>query len=130
MCYQPTPTNVILSTINIHMSQHHPHHQHIRKRVHQKHETFPHPDKLKNFVDHLIYIIGAFVPLMSLIQSSKIWSEHNAAGISLVAYSGYVLANLVWLFYGILHKEKPIMFMYTLLFFINMSIVIGAFLYG
>jgi len=105
------------------------HHQNRRKRIHLKHEKYPHPNTLKNFVDKLIYLVCIFVPFMTLVQLLKIYLEKNASGISWVAYTGYFTANLVWLLYGIVHKEKPIMIMYTLLAILNITIVIGAFLY-
>ncbi len=105
------------------------HHLNKRKRIHAKHEKYPHPNRLKNLVDKLIYGVGVFVPAMTFIQLYKIYSEQNADGISVVAYIGYVFANIIWFLYGYLHKEKPILLMYTLLAVFNICIVIGTFLF-
>ncbi|PIR02921.1 MAG: hypothetical protein COV60_03070 [Candidatus Magasanikbacteria bacterium CG11_big_fil_rev_8_21_14_0_20_43_7] len=112
------------------------HHIQKRKRVHRNHtdtkkyEPYPHPNPLKRYVDQMVYGASIFVPAMTALQAGKIWFEKDAKGISLITWAGFSLANIVWLLYGILHKEKPIVCMYTLLFFCNISIVIGAFLYG
>ena len=105
------------------------HHLHKRKRIHSKKEQYPHPDKLRKFVDQLVYIVGVFVPAMTFLQLYKIYSEKNADGVSTVAFSGYILANFVWLLYGYLHNEKPIILMYILLAFFNVFIVLGTILY-
>lgn len=105
------------------------HHLHTRRRVHQKKERYPHPNKLKHFVDHLIYVVSIFVPTMTFLQVYKIYETRTADGISTLAFSGYFLANLVWLLYGVLHKEKPIVIMYILLALFNASIVVGTIIY-
>ncbi len=107
------------------------HHIHKRKRkIKPIRKIQRKKDPLKYYIDHIVYAVGAFVPFMGLIQSGKIWSEKSAEGISVIAYSGYIVANLVWLVYGVVHKEKPLVFMYILLFVINITIVVGAFIYG
>ncbi len=57
------------------------HHFHARKRIHKRHEPYPHPDRLKKFMDKAIYFIGAFGPIMAIPQLVKIWVEKNAAGV-------------------------------------------------
>jgi uncharacterized protein with PQ loop repeat len=106
------------------------HHLHKRKRIHEKHEQYPHPQRLKRVVDRLIYVVGVFVPAMTALQSIKIWIEKDASGIALITWAGYAVCNLIWILYGVLHKENPIIFMYILLFFFNTSIVLGTLIYG
>ena len=106
------------------------HHLHKRKRIHQKKETYPHPHAHKRFVDRLIYVAGIIVPVLTLQQSYLIHSTKNAEGISLFSFSGFVCMNLIWLWYGIIHKETPIIFMYILLATFNTSIVAGVLMYN
>ncbi len=75
-------------------------HQNIRKRISQKFESYPHPEKLKNFLD----------------KSAFSW----------ICYS---LANIVWTIYGIVHDEKPIIISNVANFFINVIVVIETFIY-
>ena len=107
----------------------HLYHQHIRKRIHKNHEPFPHPDPLKRFVDYLVYAVGIFVPFMTFLQSYKIWHTQTVEGISLATFAGYAIANFIWLFYGILHKEKPIILMHTLSLLFNASIAFGVIIF-
>ncbi|MBT4576733.1 hypothetical protein HOM13_01440 [Candidatus Woesearchaeota archaeon] len=66
-------------------------HQHIRKRVHTKFEKYPHPNKLKNNLDKLVYAAGFFGLVMTIPQILKIWVEKNVAGISVVSWISYFL---------------------------------------
>ena len=78
-----------------------------RKRAHDKKlEPYPHPHKF------------------------KIRSTQNAAGVSLLMFGSHIVFNLVWLIYGIIHKEKPIVLMYSLWFIINILITVGTILYN
>ena len=105
------------------------HHHHIRKRIHKKHESFPHDDKTRRIFDKLIYIAVVIGPLLNITQLLKIWLEKNADGISLIAWSGYIGLAIVWCIYGILHKEKPIYLMNGVLIIINSIIVTGTLIY-
>lgn len=106
------------------------HHFHKGKRIYQKHEKYPHPEKWKRFFDRCIYIVGVFGPIMTIPQLIKIWVEKNAVGVSIVSWSGYLIAAIFWLIYGVIHKEKPIIFTYSLWIVFDIFIVIGVFLYG
>lgn len=105
-------------------------HLHKRKRIHQKKEQYPHPHPHKRLVDSLVYGVGLFAPLLTAQQSYKIHSEQTADGVSLFTFAGFVFVNIIWLWYGLLHKEKPIVLMYALLLIFNTSVVVGILLYS
>lgn len=105
------------------------HHLHKRKRASKKGEPYPHPDKTKNIIDKLVYCAGIMVPGVTAIQAWKIWSERNADGISLTAWGGYIIGNFIWISYGLVHKDRPILLMYTLLLITNAAVVIGALIF-
>jgi len=107
-----------------------PHHFQIRKRIHQKHEPYPHPKKWKRIVDKMIYIAGFFVLAMTIPQLIKIWIEQNAAGISIITWSAYLLGAIAWLIYGIAHKEKPIIMIYSIWIILDILIITGIWIYG
>lgn len=106
------------------------HHYETRKRIHKKHEPYPHPDRLKRVVDRIIYIVVFVGPIMNLPQLFKIWLYRDATGVSFVSWIGFAVFSVVWLAYGILHKEKPIIFMNLFLMVVQALIAIGAFVYG
>lgn len=108
------------------------HHVHKRKRAVQKKKVapFPHHSGMKKILDRAVYVIGIAAPLMTLPQVYKIYSTKDAVAISLITFSANVFFNLFWLTYGYVHKEWPLVFMYTGWLCVNTSIVIGAILYG
>lgn len=106
------------------------HHAHRRKRIHQKHEPYPHPHKWKRFLDRIIYVVGVAGPIVTIPQITKIWIEKNATGVSLTAWTGYTIFAVIWLLYGIAHKEKPIIITYSAVIIANTFVTIGTFIYG
>ena len=106
------------------------HHYEIRRRIHEKHEPFPHPDKTKRIIDRVIYIVAFLGPLMNLPQLIKIWMLQDATGVSLVSWVGFAVLSVVWLIYGVAHNEKPIILMNFLLLIVQIVITIGIFTYG
>ena len=105
------------------------HHFHRRKRIYINHEPYPHPDKWKRLMDKLIYFVALVGPIMTLPQVIKIWIEKNAAGISIITWFAYAVTSVFWIIYGLMHKEKPIIFTSVLLLLLNIIIVIGAVIY-
>lgn len=105
------------------------HHLHTRKRVHTQTEAYPHPNAHKRLVDTLVYGAGLISPLLTLQQSYLVHTTKEVEGISLLTFSGFACMNLIWLWYGILHKERPIILMYVLLALFNTSIAVGVIMY-
>ncbi len=105
------------------------HHLNIRKRVYQKHEQYPHPDRFKNFIDKLVYLASILIPIMTLPQVYQVIIRHNAAGISEISWLAYTASNAVWLIYGVIHKEKPIVLVNSVMFALNLLIALGAIVY-
>jgi uncharacterized protein with PQ loop repeat len=106
------------------------HHFHKRKRIFQKLEQYPHPDKMKRLMDHMIYFIGLIGPIMTLPQIATIWIDKNASGVSMITWATYLITSFFWLFYGIMHHEKPIMMTYTIWIFLEAFIVAGITMYN
>ncbi len=95
-----------------------------------KHERYPPPNGVKRFVDRAVYIAGILGPVMTLPQLWKIWVVKNAAGVSLFSWASFLAAAVIWLVYGILHKDKPIIVNYALWVILEALIVVGVVLYG
>lgn len=106
------------------------HHRNVRKRIHQKYEIYPHPDKFIHFIDILVIIAGFFAIAMTIPQILKIWIGKNAAGLSLISWSSYFLVSIVWLAYGIVHREKPIIIPYSVSLIFHIIIISGIIIYS
>ena len=101
-------------------------HLHLRKRGHPELEPYPHPDKQKQIADRIVYLAGILTPIMTLPQVYGIWVNQSAAGISVTAWSYYAVASAVWLWYGILHKEKALIVLNGSMLILNGIIALGA----
>ncbi len=106
------------------------HHFHVRKRVHHYLEDYPHPDNIKQFIDRCIYYVGVLGPIATLPQLWNIWVEKEAGGVSVYTFSAYLFISCFWFIYGVLHEEKPIVFIYTFCILVQSFVVAGIFLYG
>ncbi|MBN2330617.1 MAG: hypothetical protein JXC85_02280 [Candidatus Aenigmarchaeota archaeon] len=101
------------------------HHFHKRKRIYQYHEPYPHPNKLKNAMDKLIYVVGIAGPVMAIPQLLKIWVEKNVSGVSGITWFAFLIIAIFWMMYGILHREKPIILTYAAWLIMDILIITG-----
>ena len=106
------------------------HHFHKRKRVHEKLEPYPNPNKLKRFIDFLIYLGGILGPLFTVPQLTKIWFDKNATGVSVISWGGYTIGAIFWVMYGVIHKEKAIIFTYGIWVILDLFIFIGVLIFN
>ena len=106
------------------------HHLHVRKRIHLHKEPYPSKNPFVRFVDKAIYFAGLVAFIISLPQLLEIWIGKDAAGVSLLTWSSYLFLEILWISYGVIHKLKPLILAYTLVFIIDFFIVLGVIIYG
>lgn len=97
---------------------------------------FIHPHLGKNkkklgwYVDHVIYIAGFFAVAVYIPQLLKVWTEKNVESLSLLTWMGFVIGSVFWILYGIVHKQKPIIFINTCLATVQAVILLGIILFS
>ena len=106
------------------------HHLHKRKRIHEKHEKYPHPNKWKNLLDKLIYIVAIIGPSTAIPQIVKIWVHKTAEGVSIVPWIAFFIGALFMMIYGVVHKERPLIIMYSSWIIAHITIITGIIIYG
>jgi uncharacterized protein with PQ loop repeat len=84
----------------------------------------------ERIMDALVYAVSLLGPLFTLDQAAKIWVEHNAQGVSALTWGFYTVSACVWLAYGIVHRQKVIIFANVLWVVINSVIALGIVLYS
>lgn len=52
--------------------------------------------------------MSVFTMLMTIPQVWTIWVGHQAAGVSVVSWSAYLLSAVLWFWYGIRKRDKNI----------------------
>lgn len=106
------------------------HHLHKRKRVHQKLEPYPHPDKLKRFIDKAIFVVAIWIPLMTIPQVIRIWVNRSAQDVSIITWGSFLVSACFWLVYSVLHRDKPLIINSILWVILEALVVIGILIYG
>jgi len=101
---------------------HHTGLNHLNKKINK--------NLLKKYMDKWIFIIALIGPLLTIPQVWMIWMNKNAESISLFTWGAYILSAILWLIYGIIHKEKAIIFSNILWMIVNVAVLIGAIIYG
>ena len=81
-------------------------------------------------VDRLVYLAAVIEPLFSLPQAYQIYHDKAAADVSILSWVGFEVLTLIWLWYGIVHKDKMILIYQGLFFIIDGAVLIGALYYG
>ncbi|MBT7902757.1 hypothetical protein HN587_02765 [Candidatus Woesearchaeota archaeon] len=62
----------------------------------------------------LVTILGVAMSIGHLIQAHKIYKRKSANDISIITYSTFTIGSYVWLIYGILLKELPIILSFVI----------------
>lgn len=105
-------------------------HIHLRKRQSQK-NLHPYPAKSAGlrFLDKIIFVAGVAGPVATIPQIVNIYGSQSAGNVSPVTFGTYALFNLVWILYGLAHREPPIVLTYCLWFAVNIIVCVGAIIY-
>jgi uncharacterized protein with PQ loop repeat len=70
------------------------------------HRLHAHKRKQRDVPPTLMWIAAISSPLATLPQIISIYQTHNVHGVSLTTWLLFALTPLVWLTYGLIHKDK------------------------
>lgn len=90
-------------------------------------------DPYKKYIplaDKLTYTAAMIEAFIVMPQVYQIFHDKNAAGLSLMSWTGFEILNLVWLFYGIVHRDKVIIFYASSYGFVQLWVIVGGLMYG
>lgn len=88
--------------------------------------------KSKNtkLVDSATLVVAILEPIVTIPQIITIFVDKTAAGVSLATWVGYEFLTLVWLWYGIVHKDRLIVLYQGLYMIVQTGVIIGGLVYG
>ena len=112
------------------MRNHGLHHIHLRKRIHQQYQPYPHPNKWIHLLYKSLIFLAVIGPLTTFPQLYDIFWKKNVLGLSFWTWFSYTLLSLPWLIYGLVHKDKPIFISSLLWFMIQGVVAWGIYLYS
>ena len=73
----------------------------------EKQETV-HTSLSEKAIRRLLGSLSLFTMLMTIPQVLTIWVGHQAAGVSLLSWSAYLIAAVLWFWYGTQKHDKNI----------------------
>ena len=74
--------------------------------------------------------MSVFTMLMTIPQVLTIWVGHQAAGVSVLSWSAYLLSALLWFWYGVQKRDKNIYLACIGWIGLDAAVIAGAFVYG
>lgn len=92
-----------------------------------------HPAKWKIYYAKSMVIFAALSQVFLLLQLITIFTEKNAAGVSIYAYVFYEVSNILWFLYAwkiLLYPNYPIIMSCVVSFILAAVIIVGIVLYG
>lgn len=73
-----------------------------------------------------MYAVAILSPLATVPQIYDVFVHRNVAGLSLISWILYGVLNIVWIAYGLIHKEAPIVISNVIFALLNFSIAFGV----
>lgn len=77
-------------------------------------------------LDKTTYIVAFLSPLSTLPQLYNIYALKTVAGVSPISWGCYTFFNCIWLCYGLVHREKVIIFNSSLWIIIDGLVTLGV----
>ena len=74
--------------------------------------------------------MSVFTMLMTVPQVLTIWVGHQAAGVSVVSWSAYLLSAVLWFWYGIQKRDKNIYLACVGWIGLDAAVIVGAVVYA
>jgi len=74
--------------------------------------------------------MSIFTMLMTVPQVWTIWVGHQAAGVSVVSWSAYLLSALLWFWYGLQKRDKNIYLPCVGWVGLDVAVIVGAVIYA
>jgi uncharacterized protein with PQ loop repeat len=74
--------------------------------------------------------MSVFTLLMTIPQVLTIWIGHQAAGVSVISWSAYLLSAILWFAYGVQKRDKNIYLPCIGWAGLDAAVIVGAFIYA
>lgn len=80
-------------------------------------------------LDYCMFFVAVAGPFALLPQVVQLFQTHDASSLSLVTWGLFFSMNFIWILYGVVHKEAPILITHCLFAILNGAVVYGILLY-
>lgn len=83
----------------------------------------------KLLIKRAVLAVAIIEPLTTLPQAYEIWVNQKTEGVSTFTWTMYFIAAIIWLFYGLQIKDKPLIISSMLWVITEFAVVVGLVLY-
>ena len=83
----------------------------------------------KTVMSRLLGGMSVFTMLMTVPQVLTIWVGHQAAGVSVLSWSAYLLSAILWFWYGLQKRDKNIYLPCVGWVVLDTAVIVGAVIY-
>lgn len=84
----------------------------------------------ETIMSRLLGGMSVFTMLMTVPQVLTIWVGHEAAGVSVVSWSAYLLSAILWFWYGLQKRDKNIYLPCVGWVGLDTAVIVGAVIYA
>jgi len=89
------------------------------------------PDRLSDTVfSRLLGGMSVFTMVMTIPQVLTIWVSHQAAGVSVLSWSAYLLSAILWFWYGLQKRDRNIYLPCVGWVGLDSAVIIGTIIYA
>ena len=97
--------------------------------MYTKLEPYPHPVAWKRYFDYLMYAVAIVAPIALLPQVLSVYSTKNVSGLVVFPWIFLGCMHILWVFYGTIHRELPLVLTSIFFALMNFSLLVGILLY-
>lgn len=88
------------------------------------------PDRLsETALSRLLGGMSVFTMVMTIPQVLTIWVGHQAAGVSVLSWSAYLLSAILWFWYGLQKRDRNIYLPCVGWVGLDSAVIIGTIIY-
>ncbi len=87
------------------------------------------PSKGIRFLDRIMEVFAFIPPLVVIPQIIQVILAKSAENISLIMWVVWFIVSVPWLIYGIVHRIKPLIFMYSLWLIVHGTMIFLIIIY-
>lgn len=89
-----------------------------------------HASHAETMLSRVLGGMSVFTLLMTVPQVLTIWLGHQAAGVSVVSWSAYLLSAILWFWYGLQKRDKNIYLPCVGWVGMDAAVIVGALIYA
>jgi uncharacterized protein with PQ loop repeat len=78
----------------------------------------------------LLGSLSIFTMLMTIPQVLTIWVGHQAAGVSLLSWSAYLISAVLWFWYGVMKRDRNIYLPCVGWIALDGAVIVGVLVHG